>query len=46
MMSQHDYEELIETIEFLSESHFSDKLKKAEKELKNNETYNFDEVFN
>ena len=46
MISQDDYEELIETLELLSEPNFKTKLKIAEKEIKNNEVYRFDEVFN
>ena len=46
MINQDDYEELIETIELLSEPNFKNKLKKAENEIKNNEVYKFNEVFN
>ena len=45
MLNQNDYEDLVETIELLSEPNFKSKLKQAEKEIKNKETYKFDEIF-
>jgi antitoxin YefM len=45
MLNQNDYEDLVETIELLSEPNFKNKLKQAEKEIKNKETFTFDEIF-
>jgi PHD/YefM family antitoxin component YafN of YafNO toxin-antitoxin module len=45
LINQDDYEELIETLELLSDENFKKKLQKAENEISNNQTYKFDEIF-
>ena len=45
LIHQEDYEELLETLELLSEKEFREKLRKAENEIINNESYSFNEIF-
>ena len=46
LMSECDYEELVETIELLSEPKFKFKLLKEEKEIEKWEIFDYEDVFN
>lgn len=46
LMSETDYESLLETAELLSDDKFLKTINKADTEIKNNELYKLEEVFN
>ncbi len=45
LISEDDYESLIETAELLAVPKFKESIKKADKEIKKGEVYTFDETF-
>ena len=45
LLSEDDYESLIETAELLSQSGFKESIKKADKDIEKGNVYNFDEAF-
>lgn len=45
ILNETDFENMIETIQLLSEPDFKKKLKNAEREVANGQTYSLDEVF-
>lgn len=45
LISEEDYESLIETAELLSISGFKESIAKSDKEIKNGEVYTFEETF-
>lgn len=46
MISEDEYESLLETAELLSVKGFKDSIKKADKEIEKGDTYSFEETFN
>ena len=45
LMSEEDYENLVETLELLSEPGMKDSIRKAEREIKRGETFSIEEAF-
>lgn len=45
LMSEDDYESLVETLEILSAPHFKRKYRKAKKEIQEGRTVSFEKVF-
>ena len=45
LMSEEDYESLIETLQLLSEPGMKDSIRKAEREIKRGETFSIEEAF-
>ncbi len=45
MLTEEEYESLIETAELLAEPGLKESIKKADKEIKNGEIYSFNQVF-
>jgi antitoxin YefM len=45
LMSEEDYESLVETLELLSEPGLKESIRKAEKEIENGETISIEEAF-
>jgi antitoxin YefM len=45
IMNETDYENLLETIHLLSDKRLKSKLKTAERQIKNGDTYSIDDVF-